>query len=31
MKTIINALGWVAVTAMFFALGFGMMIAVAAS
>ena len=31
MKTIINALGWVLVGAMFFALGFGMMIAIAAS
>ena len=31
MKTIINALGWVLVGAMFFALGFGMVIAVASS
>lgn len=31
MKTIMNVLGWVAVTVMFFALGFGMMIAVAAA
>lgn len=28
---ILNAIGWVAVAAMFFALGFGMMIAIAAS
>lgn len=31
MKTIINALGWIAVGAAYFALGFGMMIAVAMS
>lgn len=30
MKKIVNALGWFAVGCMYFALGFGMMVAVAA-
>lgn len=31
MKKIINALGWIVVGCMYFALGLGMMIAIAAS